>query len=166
MTKDLIGRIVRCFAAIAADHDFLFRVYGITESEFRVDFPDAASSLDFLAGKIVFCGRVSHAESVYALRRADYCVFIREATRKNTAGFPTKFAECVTSGVGVIVNRISNIADYFPLENGFLLDSPDEKSIQTALTAAIEKGKTEHKAKDTFDYRGYVSDFGKFLEEL
>lgn len=165
-TKDQIGQIVRCFAALAPDHDFLFRVIGITEDEFRSDFPDAVSSLELLSGKIDFCGRVSHAESVQALRRADYCVFIREATRKNTAGFPTKFAECVTSGVGVIANGVSNIGDYFPRENGFLIDSPDEESVKAALTAAIENGKIERKASDTFDYRGFVAALGKFLEDL
>ena len=82
------------------------------------------------------------------------------------SGFSTKFAECVTSGVGVIANRISNIGDYFPLENGFLIDSPDGVSIQTALIAAIEKGKVDHKTSDVFDYREYIGVFTRFIEEI
>ena len=163
--KDQIGLIVRCFASIAPEYDFLFRVIGITEDEFCADFPEDADRLGLLSGKIVFCGRVSHAESVLSLRRADYCVFIREATRKNTAGFPTKFAECASSGVGVIANRISNIEDYFPRENGYLLESTDEDRICAALIAAISAGKVEHNPSDDFDYRRHICDFGRFLEE-
>ena len=164
--KDQIGRIVRCFASIAPEYDFLFRVIGITEDEFRADFPDDADCLPSLSGKIVFCGRVSHAESILSLRRADYCVFIREATRKNTAGFPTKFAECATAGIGVIANRISNIADYFPRENGYLLESTDEECMRAALLDAMGNGKIRHEVSNEFDYRRFASDFKRFLEDL
>ena len=162
--KDQIGRIVGCFAALPPDLDYLFRVIGITEDEFRADFPAAADRLPSLADRIVFCGRVSHAESVAALRRADYCVFIRESTRKNNAGFPTKFAECATAGVGVIANAISNIGDCFPRENGCLLSSTDEENVRAAIASAIEKGKIEHKPSTEFDYRRFVSAFGDFLD--
>ena len=65
-----------------------------------------------------------------------------------------------------LANRISNIADYFPRENGYLLESTDEDRIRAALIEALENGKIEHRTSDTFDYRGYVSEFGRFLEEL
>lgn len=164
--KDLLGMIVGCFASLASEYDFIFRVIGITEDEFRTDFPDFADRLPSLDDKIVFCGRVPHSESVAALRRADYCIFIREATRKNNAGFPTKFAECATAGVGVIANAISNIGDFFPRENGHLLESPDAESVKAALIAALEKGKIGHQATDEFDYRRFVPDFECFLEDV
>ena len=55
------------------------------------------------------------------MKNSDYCIFLRERNRQNLAGFPTKFAECLTTGIGVVVNDISDIGKYFPIENSILI---------------------------------------------
>ena len=93
-------------------------------------------------------------------------MFIREKTRKNDAGFPTKFAECVTAGVGVITNDVSNIKDYFPLPNSFLLDSVDAESLNRAISDAVGIGKTKKDISKVFDIDNYVEKVNDFLEAV
>ena len=165
-TKDRIELIVECLADLNDNYDFLFNVIGITKEQFIEYYPNFVKLLDKLDNKIAFHGRVSHTESIFALRKADYCIFIRERTRKNMAGFPTKFAECVTAGVGVIANDISNIKDYYPLDNSEIISSVDKTDIKTAIVNAIGNGKIRHKALNLFDYRNYIEKIKLFLSKV
>lgn len=162
--KDRVDVILDCFSDLKDKKDFLFTIVGKTRDEFIKAFPKSSNIIDELGEKAVFTGRLSHKESVSALLRADYCVFIRERTRKNTAGFPTKFAECVTSGIGVIVNDISNISDYFPIKNGTLLPDAEKKNVESAIDSAIDSGKVDHVVSDMFDYKRYIDKMDEFLK--
>ncbi len=164
--KDKIGLIAECFLELNNEYDFLFSAIGITQKQFIENNPNFHKLLDRLGNKIAFHGRVPHSESVLALKKADYCIFIRERTRKNMAGFPTKFAECVTAGVGVIANDISNIKDYFPLDNSQLVSTVDKTGVKNAIVKAIENGKIRHIQSDLFDYRKYVEITNIFLTEV
>ena len=113
-TKDKIGLIIECFGTLPAEDRFMFTVIGLTESQFLEIYPELIGTLDKLKGKVEFRGRVSHAESIAALKRADYTIIIRDRNRKNMAGFPTKFVECVTCGINIIANNFSDVAEYFP----------------------------------------------------
>ena len=165
-TKDKIELIVECFAEITDINNLAFNVIGTTKEQFVACYPDGVRFLDKLGDIIAFHGRVPHSESVLALKKADYCIFIRERTRKNMAGFPTKFAECVTAGVGVIANDISNIKDYFPLDNSQLVSTVDKTGVKNAIVKAIENGKIRHIQSDLFDYRKYVEITNIFLTEV
>ena len=163
--KDKLDLIITAFNKIGNSYDFVFDVIGVTKEEFLKDYPNKKREVEELGEKVVFFGRVSHEESVKALIKGDYCVFIREKSRKNTAGFPTKFAECVTSGIGIIANDVSNIRDYFPLKNSYLLQNADEDSIASALKDAAERGKIKHEISETFDYGNYIRDMESLLGE-
>lgn len=162
--KDKLGLIVKCFSNI--QQDFLFTIYGLTQEQFLCAYPDLESEIRMLEGKIVFKGRVSHTESVLGLKRADYCVFIRDRNRKNMAGFPTKLAECVTSGTGIIANNVSNIEDYFPLMNSYLLDSINIDEIVAYIRLAIKNGKVMHTQNRKFHWENEVDKFDSFLKNV
>lgn len=160
--KDRIDLLVDVFSMI--ELDYLFTVVGITKKQFIEKYPGYDAKITALGSKIRFCGRVSHEESILSIKRADYCIFVRNPSRKNNAGFPTKFVECMTTGVGVIANDVSNISDYFPFENGYLLDAIDLVSIKIIIELCISKGKVEHRETSIFDYKEYIGSFQLFFD--
>ena len=165
--KDKIGLIVRCFDKLPEEKKFMFTIIGITERQFLEMNPDLASMLDKLQGKIRFCGRVSHAESISALKRADYTFIIRNHGRKNMAGFPTKFVEAVSVGIGVIANKFSDIDKFFPMNNSILINDSSGEGVVSALKKCINNGViVKHELTTTFDYRSYVLTFADFFERV
>jgi hypothetical protein len=155
--KDKIGLIVKCFSQLSENHDFLFTVIGITEKQFRTNFPSYVDCLERLKGKIEFQGRISHAKSVLALKRANCCIFIRDKSRKNMAGFPTKFVECATSGIHIIASDISDIKTYSDKVVCEWIIENDEIDIKNAICHMIEKNSNYvHNGTDVFDYRNYI----------
>lgn len=167
--KDKINLIINCFCE-CNQFDFKFRIIGITKEQFITDYPDYAEKIEILGHKIEFAGRISHKDSILALKNADYCIFIRDPSRKNMAGFPTKFVECVSSGVGIIANEVSNIKDYFPKDGKSILirdTDIDEicRAIEQAIKSDIDKIRDSRKSNDEFDYRGHISCMNEFLVE-
>ena len=163
--KDDLGFIVEAFSLVNKDKNYKFKVIGCLKDEFLTLYPEKADCLNKIGDRVEFVGRLSHEESVRALRESDYSVFIREKTRKNDAGFPTKFAECVTAGVGIIASDVSNISDYFPLSDSCLLKEKDVGALAEYLGRAIENGKKRNEVKKTFDYRNFERDINDFLND-
>lgn len=161
--KDKICDIISAFLKLPTNYNYTFIILGLTRKEFISSYPNMSNALLHLGEKICFKGRVEHSESALHMLSCDYCIFIRDRSRKNMAGFPTKFAECVTSGIGVIANDISNINDYFPLNNSQILKSFDIDSIANSLKHAIDNGKVIHSKSKIFDYRNYIEKLEQFL---
>ncbi len=169
--KDNIGLIVNCFSKIETDNKVKLKILGLDRQQFGDLYPQYITSLETLGDKVSFMGRVSHRESISALSQSDYCIFIRERNRKNMAGFPTKFVECITSGTGIIANDISDIRQYFPSDGrSILLNDIDEASICKALQHVINKAtvcKLEDKLINrVFDYHAYKEEVYNFLSKL
>ena len=147
----------------------MFTVIGITEPQFLEMYPELGSTLEKLHGKIRFCGRVSHAESISALMRADYTIIIRNRSRKNMAGFPTKFVEAVTCGINIIANDFSDVVEYFPKDGkSYLIDGNGAfcifdrlKEILSFNLQQIRQGKD---LKNLFDYKNEVTYFREFID--
>jgi glycosyltransferase involved in cell wall biosynthesis len=115
---------------------------GITQQEFFKTYPHLEEKKAQIDAFVEFCGRVSHTQSIKELKSADYCIFVRNSTRKNNAGFPTKFVECYTSGVGIIANNISDIKDYFPNDGySILIEENTDENIAQAIKQALQNGK-------------------------
>ncbi len=165
-TKDKIGQIVESFLHTEKTEFCKFKVVGITEEDFYKTYPSFAQRKEQISAFVEFCGRVSHVQSILELKKADYSIFIRDRSRKNMAGFPTKFVESYTSGVNVIANEISDIKKYFPEGIGsILIDNNDVDSIKSAIDKALEcsvQGKRDC-AYNPFDFREWKKVFEEFL---
>lgn len=163
--KDQLGLLVSCFSELRAYDNYILTVVGITENDFRNDYPESKEAIDSLSGRIEFKGRLAHSECIFALLKADYSVFFRERTRKNMAGFPTKFAEAVTAGLGIIANEVSNINDYQVVTNLHVTKTTNQDEISKVLEEILKNGKKiNHNLNNTFDYRNYVNSMNVFLE--
>lgn len=86
---------------------------------------------------VTLLGRLSHEETVRQILSCGCFVFLREPTRRNTAGFPTKFVEAFTCGVPIITTNVSDIADYAD-DSCVLLDDISVRSVRDALLSATK----------------------------
>lgn len=137
--KDKLDVIIEALYEIGQYSKYIFKIYGITKAQFLSKYPDLTDVIGRLDKNIIFFGRVSHKESIKALKTSDYCIFVRDKNRRNTAGFPTKFVESFTSGINIIANNISDIEKYFPEDgNSYLIDGSKE-SLISALKKALNK---------------------------
>ena len=103
-------------------------------------------------------------------------VLLREPSRKNMSGFPTKFAESISAGVPVIANITSDLGSYIhDFKTGFRVDSPKAENLKEVLVdkvlrltrPEIMKMKLNvDKLKPIFDYRSYSFSVNTFLEKL
>ena len=125
MDKDRLDFIIRAFLKI--NKNFIFNIYGLTFDEychiFNVEKKEASDIQKNT--RIVFHGRVDHDTVLKALYDSHYMVIIRNRSRKNDAGFPTKFVESICSGVPVIANDYSDLSLYYKNEVGILIDNLD-----------------------------------------
>ena len=170
--KDRLDLSVEAFYAVARqDKEFLFEIFGLTREEYLIVLPQHRSMLDALAGKVVFYGKVPAAEVQKSLIESDFTILQRDDKLMTLAGFPTKVAESIASGVPVVCNLTSNIGDYIKDGfNGVLLsgDSP-EKDLLRAIEMPDEKLATlkqNCRNKNPFDYLNFVSSMREFLDTL
>lgn len=129
-----------------------------------------------LHDNIVFLGRVSQDSIPAYYKCADFMILLREPSRKNMAGFPTKFAESISSGIPVIANNTSDLDDYIvDNETGFIIPSQDADSLEKIIVDKvlnlsrneIEKMKADTVAmKSVFDIRTYQTSINSFLSNL
>lgn len=165
--KDQLGLMIESFAKLSPDANFRLTIVGISESDFREDYPEALCDLNSIENKVCFLGRLSHSESIYSLLKADYSIFFREKTRKNMAGFPTKFAEAATTGIGIIANDVSNISDYSKRCNCIFTKTMSSDEISGIIASVLEtRKKTIHVLNTIFDYQNYIDTMNCFLRDI
>lgn len=125
---------------------------------------------------VMFLGRVSQDLIPAYYKKADFMVLLREPTRKNMAGFPTKFAESMTAGVPVITNVTSDLPKYvINGKTGFLVDGYDYVSILSTLRESImtlnkgnimEMKRCVLNVNSVFDWHYRNADFHRFIKRL
>lgn len=160
--KDRLDVIVD---AVRQHKSIRLKVVGVTEEQFFEAFKREPENME----NVEFKGRLTHEEAVKEVCDSDFQMLIRDHSRKNDAGFPTKLVESMSCGIPVIATVFSNITYYVrDGENGFLLNDG------VALTTVMEKleemnseeviaMKKKCLAMKDFDYRGYRKEFEKLF---
>ena len=156
--KERVDRIVNAFSQLKQDNVRL-RIIGITKEEYLSIYPESKQRLD---SRITFMGYITHEESIKYLLSSDCYIFMRDKTRQNQAGFPTKFAESYTSGVTVICSDVSDIKHYAD-EDAIIVENTDEQQIVKAFHIALSKKISTH-LKNQFDYRRFIGQTEKWLD--
>ena len=161
--KDRLDIIVNAVSQFSNMH---LDVYGMTESEYILGY----GNLPQECTNIVFHGRVSHIDALFAVQNADFQLLIRDKNRKNNAGFPTKFVESMACGTPLIATLTSNIADYIlDSKNGFVVNDYNEldsvlQKISEMPKSDIIKMKNSCRNLNVFDYRNYEKEFMKLFK--
>jgi len=159
--KEKIDVIVSALSKVEKDNVRL-RIIGTKKEEYLSAFPQHADILN--DDKIIFMGRLTHEDTVRYVMSCDCYIFIREATRRNEAGFPTKFAESYTCGVPIISTDVSDIKFYAD-NRVTLLSGVDEAVVTDAMNKASIEFEKCNCLRDSFDYRNYVEESRKWLEK-
>lgn len=160
--KDKIGEIVIAFCKLIKNYDCRLLVVGINKEQFLEANPEV--SAENIPNEVVFLGRISHEQSIAYLKGSDCSLIIRDSTRTNNAGFPTKFVEAVTLGVGVIATDISDLKGYSEkAENVVIVEDSLEKTMEN-FVAGMPKEKKDRKRCDLFDYRKWTKTLETFVK--
>lgn len=153
--KECLDVIVSAFSKVN-DEKAALRIIGVTKDDFCKFYPTLTEKAN--SERITFMGRLSHKETVKYILSCDAYIFIREATRKNNAGFPTKFVESFTCCVPIITTDTSDIKRYIEEnDRGCVLGGISEYDITNAMHSEIGKNrKMNNEAPDgTFHYDAY-----------
>lgn len=157
-TKERLDLIVDAVASVK--DGVILDIYGVTEEKYR----EIYDYTDGLSDNIVFHGRVSHKETLSAVKNADFSLIIRGSCRKNNAGFPSKLVESIACGTPVLVTDISNVSDHVgDGKNGFIVSA---ENLVTDIQNAISRYDEVKVDRKTFDYRNYAEAVDKFLKGL
>ena len=163
-SKDRLDTIVNSVSRLG---NLELTILGMTEDKYEAVFGPLPQEHD----NISFMGRVPHEEAVKAVRGADFQMLIRYDSRKNRAGFPTKFVESISCHTPVIATLSSNLIDYLvDGKNGFIVDDsrPLDSVLERVSNLSIEdRSQMKRYCGDNnaFDYRCYKDEFSKLFTE-
>ena len=170
--KDRLDIIIDALDKIKfnTNHPLKFNIIGISKDDYkRIYFKDDICIPSF----VHFGGRISHFDVLCKLSQSDFQLFVRENNLVNTAGFPTKFVESISSKVLVLTNYSSDLRQYLDEgKNGFSLDITSEENLIDSLQYVFNyspsylrtlKGKID---SNLFDYRNYINSSNKFWQSL
>lgn len=173
--KDLLDTIIN--AVIESLNEGLilqFVVLGVYQNDIQ-HYSCFKKILNF-PQNIIFLGKIPQTDVPSYYNQCDFSILIREKTRKNMAGFPTKVVESMMSGCPVIFNDTSDILLY--TKDGFncilVKDSTlDElkKSLHRVCSFSksdlnFMKVNSKKTALDKFDFKNYVSEISNFVARL
>lgn len=145
----------------------VFRIVGITESQFLELYPDKLELINDLKDSLIFYGRISHSETAKIISSSDYMIFIREKNRVTMAGFSTKFVEAVTCGTAVITTDTSDLKNII-IKNKCGNIVNNEKELNDFLNGDLEilKMKAKFENRFLFDYKNYTIDLHDWINNL
>lgn len=168
--KDRVDKIISLFGKVQQriQNEIELTIIGVSKDQVFKKF-----HLKDTPKSVFFKGRLSHKEVVKELINSDFQLFLREKILPNMAGFPTKFAESVSTKTLVLTNSTSDLPKYLNSEKyGFLLDIDGEENIEerliNILNQPIDKLREKENQIDchTFDYHNYLGQFKNFLDNL
>lgn len=174
--KDCIHSVINAVNTLANEGKAIrFLILGITREAYMKQHAQSLLNT-ILHENVLFLGCVSQDLVPAYYKKADFMVLLREPNRKSMAGFPTKFAESMTSGVPVITNSTSDLNKYVvDGKTGFMVEGYDYNSILFTLKYSVLTIKKEdindmksyvRKSNGDFDWRNRVNDFKMFLDKL
>lgn len=173
--KDRLDKIIILLDKVYEQRtNFMFDVYGLTQENYLLVFPEHMSILHKLKGHIEFHGRKSHLEIIEKTKKSHFTIFIRNTERVIEAGFPSKFSESISYGTPVISNMISNIEPYVVEgKNSYIISlDNEEKQVKKMLQILslsndeIQKMKNHCLQNKIFDYKKYIIQVKQFLSML
>ena len=154
------------FEALGGITNVQLSVIGMTKDQYEQGYnKKVPNDID-----VVFYGRLSHEETLKAVKKADFQMLIRDENRKNNAGFPTKLVESMACGTPVIATLTSNIGDY--LKDGYncfiVSKEKDLKEVFSGLSniskTTIDEMKQHCLDCLDFDYHNYKDEFLKLFK--
>lgn len=165
--KERLDAVVQAFCEID-DPGIRLRIIGLTKNEYIAAYPTQTDLVN-ADNRILFMGYVSHEASVKYVLSCDCYIFIRENTRRNAAGFPTKFAESYTCGVPIISTDVSDIRQYAADDRVLIIDNISCEAVKDAMLQMFRINSeiiSRKQLNDTFDYHHYISETKEWINRI
>lgn len=135
-------------------------VIGMTKEEYLTVAPQHRRFVE-RTNEIRFHGRLSHIKALEFVQKADFSCFFREDDRVSRAGFPTKFAEAVSSGTPVITNATGDLNELLRDSRlGYRVERLSSDAIAGVFAQAARAGNVP---RDLFDYHHFIEKMRAFL---
>ena len=164
--KESLNLVVEAFCSLERS-DIRLRIIGLTKEEYLKAYPEQRDIVN-KDDRLLFMGYVPHEESIRYTLSSDCYIFIREKTRRNDAGFPTKFAESYTCGGSIITTDVSDIRDYEDDDRLSVVDNTSSETVNSAmlnvLSATIFRDNKE--LPRSFDYKNYLSETKAWISRI
>lgn len=177
--QDSRDKIALVYAGSPGNKDRIFDIIKllsqINDIEKKITFDIfGTNKIETRAGFVRFNGTAPHSEVIKHISSSDFLIFVREYSRVNNAGFPTKFAEAITCGTPVITNRTSDLEKYLiEVKNGFFLNTENDELMKSQLENIFRTDRTEIDAmkeycrvSGLFDYRSYSEPVKTFIQKI
>lgn len=172
-TKDRLNTILEALYEFR-DTTFRFDIVGVTKDDYLKMYPEHSTIISGMSDKVSFHGRKPHQETLDFVKKVDFSFLIRSSTRKNNAGFPTKFGESIACGTPVIASHFSDVAPIVEEHKlGVLVKDSETESIKQGLKKVFAMHRSEirqfkERCLDCtlFDYRTYSEELGHFIEGI
>lgn len=171
--KDRLDKIIDyCLRLSDEGVEYRLLVIGITKDLYVTCIPRHKGALDN-NNDILFMGRRSHADTIAAVKDADYMLNIRDVNVMNEAGLSTKLVESVSLGTPVVMNSVGDSFLYLREGvTGYELKG-DTKGDVAVLGALCNRTKEERMALKrncagdrTFSLERFEPVFCEFLKEV
>lgn len=171
--KDMLHEIVCAFSQVK-EGPFEFNILGLSKQQYLDRFSEDEEIINKInqqGERIKFWGRVTHNEVLTEVCKSDFSLIIRESSRRNNVGFPTKFGESINCGTPVIVSSFSDVVYYTKKYGvGIVTDvNTIVDGIRQALVMTDESLRLMHqRCKDctAFYYKGHILEIGDFIKVI
>jgi glycosyltransferase involved in cell wall biosynthesis len=174
--KDLLGNVLRGLCTLRKEGILVeLQLVGPSREDVANCINNDTGILEILGESLVLYGRVPQSEVPRLLARADFSVLLRPRERYSEAGFSTKLVESLASGVPVIANPTSDIAEFLTdgVQGILLADcSPDAFVAGVRIALSLSSGQKNNMrrsarrlAETSFDFRRYAVPLGKFIKD-
>ncbi len=160
--KEALNVIVPGLIALQAKGiDFVLHFVGLTREEFQRAAPSAGiASIESIAARIHFYGRVPNDSAREIVAAADFTLLVRPLRKSNQFGFPSKLPESMSLGTPVIANDFSDLGRYLvDGENAITVQDLSVDALVTALERAARMDQRERAAMSTAAIRLARSSF-------
>ena len=130
--------------------------------------------LSKIGNNVAFLGRVPQNLVPAYYKLADFSIILRERTRKNMAGFPTKLVESVAAGIPVLMNDNSDILQYMNVYKAYvLIEDLNINSVKASIKKCIQIVDKQKMSQDAllcakryFHYQSWKLLVNNFLDNL
>lgn len=172
--KDSLNVIIEALSELKYVSNFVFNIMGMTKDQYLKEYKHHKELIKGLKERLVFHGRLSHTESLKWVKMADFSMFIRENSRMNNAGFPTKFAESISLGTPIVTNETSDLREFLVEgKNGFYLNTHNKELMISKLNIIltldkniIKEMKQNCNNSGMFHYEKYIKNFDVIIKEI